>query len=472
MTLARDDVRSARRRVVERGWRPRTCVWELTLGCTLRCRHCGSSAGRPRAQELSTAQCLDVVAQLHELGCELVTLSGGEPTLRGDWDLIARMIAARGMKVNLVTCGVYRSADAAGEIARRAAAAGLCNVGVSLDGTHATHEAIRGRDTFPTVLASIDEFVRAGVPVTAMTTLSRHNVDELDAIRRIAMVAGASAWRLQLAKPMGKLAEHDDWLIPPRRLLDVIPWLARMKRQGPITIGVGDSIGYYGPDDEVLRGRGWRGDAQRWQGCQAGMQAIGIEADGGVKGCLSLQPREPGPDPFREASLAEESLDEIWHRPGIFAYNRDFSVGQLRGACRHCAHSAVCRGGARCVAAAVTGGFGEDPYCFHRLSTESSSRGHGLQRSAAAAAAALILGLGGLGALGCGDRAMPGPGEGDAAITRDAGSGDGHAGDARHDATPQADAVQADAISCESVCCMCDYGVIPPDVYQACCDGR
>jgi MoaA/NifB/PqqE/SkfB family radical SAM enzyme len=191
MTLARDDVRSARRRVVELGWRPRTCVWELTLGCTLRCRHCGSGAGRPRAQELSTAQCLDVVAQLHELGCELITLYGGEPTLRDDWDIIARMIAARGMKVNLVTCGVYPRPRAAGEIARRAAAAGLCNVGVSLDGTHATHEAIRVRGTFPTVLAGIDELVRAGVPVTVMTTLSRHNVDELDAIRRIALVAGA-----------------------------------------------------------------------------------------------------------------------------------------------------------------------------------------------------------------------------------------------------------------------------------------
>jgi radical SAM protein with 4Fe4S-binding SPASM domain len=473
MTLARNDLRSARRRVVEQGWRPRTCVWELTLACRQRCRHCGSAAGRPRPRELDTAACLGIVGQLHELGCELITLSGGEPTLRDDWDLIARVIAARGVKVNLVTCGVYASPAAARDVAHRAADAGLCNVGVSLDGTHATHEAIRGRGTFPTVLASIDEFVRAGVPVTVMTTLSRHNVDELDAIRRIAMVAGASAWRVQLAKPMGKLADHDEWLVPARRLLDLIPWLAQMKRQGPIGVGVGDSIGYYGPDDQVLRGRDWRGGAQRWQGCQAGMQAIGIEADGGVKGCLSLQPREPGVDPFREASLAESTLDEVWHRPGIFAYNRDFTMGALRGHCRHCTHAAVCRGGARCVAAAVTGGFGEDPYCYHRLASEPAGRGRGLQRSAAAAAAALVLGLGGLGALGCGDRAMPGPGEADAAITRDGGSDarlDGPSQlDAQHDALAPRDAAQADALDCGSVCCMCDYGVIPPDVWEACC---
>ncbi len=26
---------------------PRRCVFEATLGCNLRCRHCGSMAGRP-----------------------------------------------------------------------------------------------------------------------------------------------------------------------------------------------------------------------------------------------------------------------------------------------------------------------------------------------------------------------------------------------------------------------------------------
>jgi MoaA/NifB/PqqE/SkfB family radical SAM enzyme len=442
----------------------------------------GRRTAAPR--ELDTAACLEVVGQLHDLGCELVTLSGGEPTLRDDWDLIARVTAARGIRVNLVTCGVYASPAAAGEIARRAAAAGLCNVGVSLDGTQATHEAIRGRGTFTAVLASIDEFVRAGVQVSVMTTLSRHNVDDLDAIRRIAMVSGAASWRLQLAKPMGKLGHRDDWMIPPRRLLDVIPWLARMKRDGPIGIGVGDSLGYYGPHDEVLRGRGWRGRAECWQGCQAGMQAIGIEADGGVKGCLSLQPRDPGADPFREASLAEASLDEIWHRPGIFAYNRDFTLDQLRGFCRRCAHAALCRGGARCVSASVTGDVREDPYCYHRLATQGE-HGRGLQRSAAAAATALVLGLGGLGALGCGDRSMPGPGQGaDAAIARDArGPEDATTSDARADgpllldggrdaSRPDlgpVDAAKPDGINCGAVCCMCDYGVIPPDVWQTCC---
>ena len=86
--------------------RPTTCVWELTLACNLRCGHCGSRAGRARPDELSTEECLGVVRSLAALGCELITLSGGEPTLRSDWSTLARAIRDHGMVVNMVTNGV------------------------------------------------------------------------------------------------------------------------------------------------------------------------------------------------------------------------------------------------------------------------------------------------------------------------------------------------------------------------------
>src|SRR5262245_57644192 len=58
--------------------RPVYAVWELTLRCDLACQHCGSRAGHARENELSTAECLDVVAQLAALGIKEVTLIGGE----------------------------------------------------------------------------------------------------------------------------------------------------------------------------------------------------------------------------------------------------------------------------------------------------------------------------------------------------------------------------------------------------------
>lgn len=56
------------------GYKPRTCVWEITRACNLSCAHCGSDAGRVRAGELGTDECLDVVQQLAALGTKLISL--------------------------------------------------------------------------------------------------------------------------------------------------------------------------------------------------------------------------------------------------------------------------------------------------------------------------------------------------------------------------------------------------------------
>ena len=36
-------------------------VWEITLACNLKCKHCGSRAGKIRPDEVSTEDCLEVV---------------------------------------------------------------------------------------------------------------------------------------------------------------------------------------------------------------------------------------------------------------------------------------------------------------------------------------------------------------------------------------------------------------------------
>jgi len=82
---------------------PVYCVWEITLACDLGCKHCGSRAGKARPDELTTQQCLDVVAELDELGVREVTLIGGEAYLRDDWDQIAAEITRRGMSCSITT---------------------------------------------------------------------------------------------------------------------------------------------------------------------------------------------------------------------------------------------------------------------------------------------------------------------------------------------------------------------------------
>lgn len=495
---------SYRSLVEKKNWKPRNVVWELTLACNLRCRHCGSRAGEARPDEMSMEESLDVASQLADMGAELVTLSGGEPTMKPGWEQIARRLADRGVLVNMVTNGFYPGRDP-DEIATRAAAAGLCNVGISIDGDEEIHEAIRGKGTFPRTLESIAAFRRAGLPVGVLTTVNRLNYHMLERIQQVAIDAGAGLWRLQLGKPMGNMSD-EEITIRSEDLLTLIPLLARLKQNRKIKMAIGDSIGYYGPHDKVLRGRGWRGRAESWRGCQAGMQALGIEANGNIKGCLSLQAKIGTRDPFVEGNLREARLDELWNRPGMFTYNREFKPENLGGFCRECRFSGTCRGGASCVTSSFTGKLGDDPMCHYRMMVQNGYLRQGPPVGVAAAAAALVLAMG---PMSCGsgsdakDTISPNQ---DARVAEtlapdnccapeygvpwDEDSLQPDYGIPPQDVVDDSTALEygmppdavlsdsiapeygmpPDTISCENVCCQCEYGIIPEEVYQACCE--
>ena len=116
------------------GFAPRACVWELTLSCNLRCKHCGSFAGSRRDDEMSLEENLGVADQLAALGCRRVTLSGGEPTLNPDWDRIGKRLADHCIKVNLISNGWHWNASHV----ERAKAAGFCGAASSTDSSAST----------------------------------------------------------------------------------------------------------------------------------------------------------------------------------------------------------------------------------------------------------------------------------------------------------------------------------------------
>src|SRR5579871_3053333 len=164
-------------RDIDRNWRPIYAVWELTLRCDLACGHCGSRAGRPRERELSTAEALDLVAQMAGVGVTEVTLIGGEAYLRDDWTEIARAIRKAGMRCTVTTGGRGLTA----ERARAAADAGVQSVSVSLDGMEAAHDRQRGlAGSFRAALAAIAHLREAGIPVAANSQINRLSFPDFD----------------------------------------------------------------------------------------------------------------------------------------------------------------------------------------------------------------------------------------------------------------------------------------------------
>ena len=78
-------------------------IWELTLACNMNCKHCGSSAGEDRSNELSLEECYKLCKEFADEGCNLVTLMGGEPFVRKDWNQISWCIKDLGMDLGYVT---------------------------------------------------------------------------------------------------------------------------------------------------------------------------------------------------------------------------------------------------------------------------------------------------------------------------------------------------------------------------------
>lgn len=349
------------------GYFPRTAVWELTLGCNLCCRHCGSRAGQPRERELSADEAFSLADELVDLGLERITLSGGEPTLCEYWvELGARLVKA-GIKVNLISNGMGWN----GDHARRAKEAGFESAAFSVDGFAFAHDHIRGVEgAFDHVLEAFAACREAGLPIGCVTTVYKHNWRDLRKLRAFLHDQGVRSWQVQIGNPAGNMSDHPDLVIVPQDLLEIVPELAALRREDEKPdVYIGDNVGYFGPYEKDLRDTGREIDF--WLGCRAGLQVVGIESDGGIKGCLSLPSELNREDRFLEGNVRRRSLTDIWCDPDAFSYNRKFSVSRLSGFCALCKYNEVCRGGCLWTAFSHSGDRYENPFCYYRVAVEA-----------------------------------------------------------------------------------------------------
>ena len=341
------------------GVRPVYAVWEITLRCDLACVHCGSRAGRARPDELDTKACLDLVNQMADLGVQEVTLIGGEAYLREDWLDIVREITRRGMHVGTTTGGRGLTR----ERVRAAAEAGLRSVSVSIDGVEETHDRLRGvRGSHRAALDALAAAKEAGLYITVNTQVNRLSMPELPRVLDTLLAAGARAWQVQLTAAMGRAADQPELLPQPEDLLTLFPMLAELKArcdEAGIVLWPGNNLGYFGPYESMLRGTMPRG---HMGSCGAGRLTLGIEADGAIKGCPSLQT-----DPWTGGYVRDASLRDIWKRSAPLRYTRDRTVEDLWGFCRTCYYADTCMAGCTWTAFSLFGRAGNNPLCHHRV---------------------------------------------------------------------------------------------------------
>ncbi len=337
---------------------PVSIVWEITLACDLACQHCGSRAGRRRRDELSTAEALDLVGQMAELGTREVGLIGGEAYLRKDWLDIVAAVRAAGMECGLQSGGRNLSE----ERLAKGAAAGLQGVGLSIDGLREVHDEVRGvRGSFDRALAALRNVSAQGMVASVNTQINTRSMPQLRELMDVIIDAGATNWQLAITVAMGNAADHPELLLQPWQLLELMPLLAELSldaRERGLFIHPANNIGYFGPYESTLRNV--IEDEIHWHGCTAGDTVIGIEADGTIKSCPGL------PSPYAGGNIRDRRLKDIWENSEPMAFTRRRTVDDLWGFCRTCYYAEVCLGGCTWTSHALFGRPGNNPMCHYR----------------------------------------------------------------------------------------------------------
>jgi radical SAM protein len=352
---------------------PFVVIWETTQACDLACLHCRACAVPQRdPRELSTDEAKRLIDDICRFGRPLLVLTGGDPLKRPDAVEIVRYGVDAGLRVALTPSGTPLMTP---RVLQELHDAGMSRLAVSLDGaTAAQHDAFRGvAGSFDWTIRMLETARSLGLSTQINTTISRHNVHDLENLIALMTGLGIALWSVFFIVPVGRarpgdLATADEFESVFHRLYDLsktapfdikstaAPHYRRvvMQRQvaerragarhgapAPLTAGVGFSLG-----DGVGRAAKGVNDGD-------GFLFVSHRGDIYPSGFL---PKSAG-------NVRTDDLVEVYRTHDLFRSLRDRD--QLKGKCGVCEFRTVC-GGSRARAYAMTGDPLEaDPLCAY-----------------------------------------------------------------------------------------------------------
>lgn len=343
-------------------------VWNMTRRCNLRCIHCYSSSQNINyPDELTTEEARTMIRDLAAFGAPVLLFSGGEPLMRKDLPDLAQYAVDQGMRAVISTNGTLITKEKAALFRK----IGLSYVGISLDGTRATHDFFRGvSGAFDQAMKGLRHCQEAGIKVGVRFTVNRHNIADVPAIFDLLEeenIPRCCFYHLVYAGRGSKLVEEDLDHEETRRLLDLI----MDRTRGLFNRGMEKEVLTVDnhADGPYVYLRLLREDPKRAaEVLELLMMNEGNSSGHGI-GCISWD-GEVHPDQFWRGisfgNVRERPFSQIWSDRSnpLLAKLKDKGP-HVQGRCATCRWLAVCGGNFRARAEAVTGEiWSPDPACF------------------------------------------------------------------------------------------------------------
>lgn len=300
--------------------RPVSINFLITSRCNSKCVTCDSWKLKDHDNELTLEDFGRLAREISDLGTPIVTIGGGEPTLRKDlWDIV-RVMKEQGRVVQLTTNALTMKADQR----KRLYESGLDRVTVSVD-SHipALYDKIRGLDGAQQVLENLKALLSekpARLEVDTNTVLCSDNaetfLDTLDTLIEMKVpkvnfsAVTTSGVNYLMVESKEKLAE-----IPAQTIERIQQGLLDRKRA---TSAISASTAFI----EGLT-QYYRDPFRIVYPCYAGYLTVDIFQDGSIHGCGNLP---------KFANVREASLREIWFGKKA----QENRVGMAEGKCPNC----------------------------------------------------------------------------------------------------------------------------------------
>ncbi len=362
---------------MENPYRPSRLLlqWHLSERCNLRCRHCyqddyrdhggGMLAWLPVLEQFRTFLATPSGSQAPRIRGH-ITLTGGEPFAHPEFPaLLARIAALRDEFSFAILCNGTLIDE---PMARRLAVWAPRFVQVSIEGSPATHDALRGPGNHATVVRGVERLVAAGVRTTIAFTAHRDNYREFPHVARLGQrLRVTRVWADRLI-PQGQGGALNGLSVDQTREFIELMRQTKLKNESRWA-------GWFGKGTEIALHRALQflagGPAYH---CTAGDTLITVMPDGTLYPCRRL--------PIAAGNLHQTPLPELYDGP-LFRQLRDPSL--VASGCQACSYERLCRGGLRCLSHALKGTFRiADPGCW----MASEHRPLALSAAAATATAA------------------------------------------------------------------------------------
>lgn len=322
---------------------PQVAAIELTYRCNHRCLFCScpwESDALAKGQELTADEWARAFREMRCRGTDVVSFSGGEPTLRPDLLQIIDAAQSVGMQTCLISNGRALDEDLLRSLAERDV-----DLSISVPGIE-TFERQTGYDGVEHVMSLFHAARELGMRVTANIAVTKINLPELYENIAYPLINGASYVLLNRFLPGGRGLENDRYLLDRAEINEMLRTAEEVLGKAGAHGHTGTELPYCAvdnPDSFEALGVSYQ--------CGAAKSFYAVDPSGYVRVCNhSAQ---------RLCSVFE--LDGLEHNEywDLFV-RRDYKPKMCAG----CRHEAICDGGCR-EAAHVYGGnvAGPDP-CF------------------------------------------------------------------------------------------------------------